>query len=296
MNVNEYGLKFTQLSRYAPEMVKNMRSRMSLFVVRLGRASSKEGRASMLIGDNYISRIMVYVQQVEEEKLRDRDSPVPRDRVEHHGQNSRSRPTYSQGSVAQGVVSLLSAPSVVGITLAFVAKAPQVPVFINCSTRHGAPRGTTSGTSGGTNSLYALNNRQEQVNSSDVVTGKIRVFDFTVYALLDPGGDFIFCTPYVVVNFETSPEQHSEPFSVSTPVGEPILAERVYRDCPISINHKNIMADLIELDMGFVERFSVISSPLTKLTQKTVKFQWSEACDKKFQDLKKRLTTASILT
>jgi len=46
----------------------------------------------------------------------------------------------------------------------------------------------------------------------------------------------------------------------------------------------------------FVEGFSSISSPLTKLTQKTVKFQWSEACEKSFQELKKRLTTAPVLT
>ena len=48
--MHEYGLKFTQLSRYAQEMVKDMRSRMSLFVVGLGHSSSKEGRAAMLIG------------------------------------------------------------------------------------------------------------------------------------------------------------------------------------------------------------------------------------------------------
>ncbi|KAH0738137.1 hypothetical protein KY290_036842 [Solanum tuberosum] len=46
----------------------------------------------------------------------------------------------------------------------------------------------------------------------------------------------------------------------------------------------------------FVERFSSISSPLTKLTQKIVKFQWSEASEKSFLELKKRLTTAPMLT
>ncbi|XP_049356323.1 uncharacterized protein LOC125820943 [Solanum verrucosum] len=50
--------KFTQLSRYTPEMVKDMRSRMSLFVAELGRLSSKEGRAAMLIGDMDILRLM----------------------------------------------------------------------------------------------------------------------------------------------------------------------------------------------------------------------------------------------
>ncbi|XP_049389890.1 uncharacterized protein LOC125854396 [Solanum stenotomum] len=68
LSVHKYGLKFTQLSRYAPEMVADMRSRMSLVVAGLGRLSIKEGRAAMLIGDLDISRLMVYVQQVEEEK------------------------------------------------------------------------------------------------------------------------------------------------------------------------------------------------------------------------------------
>ena len=59
LSVHEYGLKFTQLSCYAPEMVKDMRSRISLLVAGLGGASSKEGRAAMLICNMDISRLMV---------------------------------------------------------------------------------------------------------------------------------------------------------------------------------------------------------------------------------------------
>ena len=77
----------------------------------------------------------------------------------------------------------------------------------------------------------------------------IRVFDFTAYALLDPGVNLSFVYPYVSISFEISPEQLSEPFSVSTLVGESILTERVYHDCSIFVRHKSIMADLIELDM-----------------------------------------------
>jgi hypothetical protein len=44
-----------------------------------------------------------------------------------------------------------------------------------------------------------------------------------------------------------------------------------------------------------MENFFRISAPLTKLTQKNVKFQWSEACEKSFLELKERLTTVPIL-
>ena len=46
----------------------------------------------------------------------------------------------------------------------------------------------------------------------------------------------------------------------------------------------------------FVEGFSSIDSPLTRLTQKMVKFQWSDDCEKRFTKLKTRMTTAPVLT
>ena len=45
-----------------------------------------------------------------------------------------------------------------------------------------------------------------------------------------------------------------------------------------------------------MEEFSSIASPLTRLTQKMVKFQWSDDCEKSFAELKTRLTTAPVLT
>ncbi|KAH0679031.1 hypothetical protein KY284_020116 [Solanum tuberosum] len=314
LSVHEYGLKFTQLSRYAPKMVADMSSRMSLFVAGLSRLSSKEGRAAMLIGDMDISRLMVYVQQVEEEKLRDREefrnkraktgnesrqqkgnanrssfqlrqkgpapssakAPAPRYRGEHNGQNSKdfkARPTQSSGSVAQGS-GLTPACARCGRTHPGKCRDGQTGCFKcgqeghfmkecpkkrqgsgNLSNRaqassvspldRMAPRGATSSTGGGANRLYAITSSHEQENSPNVVTGMIKVFVFDVYALLDPGASLSFVTHYVADKFDILPER----LCVSTPVGESILAERVYRDCPVSINHKSTMADLVELDM-----------------------------------------------
>ncbi|XP_073112178.1 uncharacterized protein [Elaeis guineensis] len=46
----------------------------------------------------------------------------------------------------------------------------------------------------------------------------------------------------------------------------------------------------------FVEGFSSIAMPLSRLTQKQVKFEWTDECEQSFQELKRRLVTAPILT
>ena len=81
------------------------------------------------------------------------------------------------------------------------------------------------------------------------VTDMITVFNFYVYALLDLGSSFSFVTLYVANKFEILPKKLCEPFCIYTPVGESNLAERVYLDCPFFIDLKNIVADLVELDM-----------------------------------------------
>jgi len=45
----------------------------------------------------------------------------------------------------------------------------------------------------------------------------------------------------------------------------------------------------------FIEGFSTIASPLTKLTRKEVRFVWSEGCEANFRVLKERLTSALAL-
>ncbi|KAH0725795.1 hypothetical protein KY284_001660 [Solanum tuberosum] len=70
--------------------------------------------------------------------------------------------------------------------------------------------------------------RQDQQDSPNVVIGMLRVFNLDVYALLDLGATLSFVTPYIAVKFDVSPETFSEPFSVSTPVGDPVIARRAW--------------------------------------------------------------------
>jgi hypothetical protein len=45
----------------------------------------------------------------------------------------------------------------------------------------------------------------------------------------------------------------------------------------------------------FIEGFSKIAGPMTKLLRKNTPFEWSEKCEESFQELKKKLTTTPIL-
>ena len=77
----------------------------------------------------------------------------------------------------------------------------------------------------------------------------LRVFDFDVHALLDSGDTYYFVTPYIEVKLSISRETVSEPFFVSTLVGDLVIAIRVYRNCPVIVSQNVTSADLVELEM-----------------------------------------------
>ena len=54
-------------------MVKDIRKIMRLFVAGLGRTSRKWVRVSTFIGDINVSKLLFYVQKVEEKKLKDKE-------------------------------------------------------------------------------------------------------------------------------------------------------------------------------------------------------------------------------
>ncbi|KAK4716160.1 hypothetical protein R3W88_014498 [Solanum pinnatisectum] len=69
MTVQDYGLKFTQLSRYAPHMVANSRAQMNNFLYGESDLVKTECRNAMLLRDMNLSRLMTHAQQVEGDKL-----------------------------------------------------------------------------------------------------------------------------------------------------------------------------------------------------------------------------------
>ena len=75
------------------------------------------------------------------------------------------------------------------------------------------------------------------------------MFDHDIYAFLDPGATLSFVTPYIAVQLSVSLETFSEPFLVSTLVGDPIIARRVNKNCPVRVLKKVTSIDQVELEM-----------------------------------------------
>ena len=60
----------------------------------------------------------------------------------------------------------------------------------------------------------------------DVVNGMLKVFSIDAYVLLDLGATLSFFTPVVAKKFDILPDIFHEPFLVSTPVGESVVAKK----------------------------------------------------------------------
>ena len=70
-----------------------------------------------------------------------------------------------------------------------------------------------------------------------------------MYALLDLGATLSFGTPFIGSKFDIFPAILNEPFMVTTPVADLVVAKREYRDFPIILPNIVTHVELVELDM-----------------------------------------------
>ena len=81
MTTMEYSLKFVKLSGYSTSLVSNSRDEMIRFLTGINGDLEEKCRSSMLHDNKYLSRLMVHVQQVEQNRkkrgVRDSRRPKP---------------------------------------------------------------------------------------------------------------------------------------------------------------------------------------------------------------------------
>ncbi|XP_060183004.1 uncharacterized protein LOC132612953 [Lycium barbarum] len=117
------------------------------------------------------------------------------------------------------------------------------------SAGRGRGGGGAFGAGGAQNRIYALAGRQDVESSPDIMTDTLTICSYNVYALIDPGSNLSYVTLLIAGKFGIVLELLNEPFSVSTPVGEPAITRKIYRGCSVVVCGRQTIADLIELQM-----------------------------------------------
>ncbi|XP_070012915.1 uncharacterized protein [Nicotiana sylvestris] len=77
--------------------------------------------------------------------------------------------------------------------------------------------------------FYAIPDRAEAVASDSVITGIILVSHREASVLFDPGSTYSYVSSYFAPHLSTAQETLSSPIYVSTPVGDSLVVDHVYR-------------------------------------------------------------------
>ncbi|KAF3623728.1 hypothetical protein FXO38_30603 [Capsicum annuum] len=180
----------------ALELVSDMRARIRKFTSRISKDLILESKTVFLIKDIDISRLVVYIQQVEKEKRQQTEfgESQGRDRYFKCGQ-----PGYMLRNCPIGKGSLGEVKALV--------------VSSSAPTPSGAASTSVSASSTNTDSTLS------------------------------------YVTPFVAMCINFDLEVISNPFFVSTSIGDSIITKRVYRWCVVSVGGKKTLVDLFELDM-----------------------------------------------
>ena len=109
------------------------------------------------------------------------------------------------------------------------------------TSQHGRGNGQTNDRT----HCYAFPGRSEAEASDAVITGNLLVCDCMASVLFDPGSTF----SYVSSAFANGLNLHCKlldiPIRVSTPVGESVIVEKVYRSCLVTFVGSNTYVDLV---------------------------------------------------
>ncbi|XP_070013716.1 uncharacterized protein [Nicotiana sylvestris] len=118
--------------------------------------------------------------------------------------------------------------------------------------RRGQPATTQSGggqPAGAPARIYALPVRPDALASDAVITGIISIGGRDASVLFDPGSTYSYVSSLFARFLVISPKPLGTPIHVSTPVGDSVVVDRIYRSCVVIFCGFETRTDLLLLDM-----------------------------------------------
>ncbi|WRX28306.1 hypothetical protein QQP08_020793 [Theobroma cacao] len=299
MTVSEYDIKFTQLVWYAPYLVSIEEIKIQRFVDGLieplfRAVASRDFNTYFVLVD--------YAQRIE---MRTTESRATRDKVK------RAKIEGYQGHRDFSGASL-SASSVVASSDREASGSIGRGAV---TSSHGRPSrsGRQSSIGRGQARMFALT-QQEAQTSNAVVSSILSVCNMNARVLFDPGATHSFISPcfasrlgYLAIVRDTQAKvgdisqvsmvnEFMDVFSEEQPVDSKKVEAVEKWPRPTSVIEIRSFLGLASYYHRFVRDFSKIVAPLTKLTRKDTKFEWSDAYENSFEKLKACLTTAPVLS
>ena len=94
---------------------------------------------------------------------------------------------------------------------------------------------------------HAMKAREDQ-NAPEVIAGIFLLYDTEMHALIDPGSTHSYvCIDHVFDKIPPTVEQLAYDMHVTSPLGHNVSVNSIYRNCPIVIQTREFLADLITL-------------------------------------------------
>ncbi|XP_069148033.1 uncharacterized protein [Solanum lycopersicum] len=291
MTVREYSLKFVKLYRYATSLVFNIRNEMSRFFTGITGDLEDECQSMMLHDNMDPSRLMVHVKQGKQSSGNSnfQRNTTPREgRPEPNKVNVGDMQCPRKNCAKCGYAH--SGERIQGTNACFGC-GESGHMVKDCPQNRGQaggneqprpnPQDAAIAEPLKRNKFYALKGSKEQEKFADVVTNmlqpSISSLGGPVLFVKKKDGTLRMCIDYRQLN----------KFTIKNKYPLPRIDDLFDQLQGSSFFSK------IDLHSGFVEGFSSIAASLIALTKKKAKFEWMETCEKSFQELKDRLTSAT---
>ena len=97
--------------------------------------------------------------------------------------------------------------------------------------------------------MYALNKIDAEAGPSTVVTGQLPIVNIFAYTLVDSGASHSYLAARLVGKLEWEAKTFSQPFYTVTPVGDLYESQLWYKDVPVKVDNKTLLANLITIEM-----------------------------------------------